>query len=409
VILVEVEGVGFNIWVVEERTRERSGVVLGEGVEDDGSKVVPSEFSGEVEEGYGGGAENSGEDEVSGQESDSDTSMQQQHGGSYEVGRCNPMRSGEAKGGNENLTCQKSTKSPDSKMETNICVPTSGCCEVLVNGQGKKLSAEVVSTKVGVSDMCLQGGTESPGVRESDCDLIYPVGVGVGQSGCLSDPLLADPYVLGLNDPCPAPFGPFAGDGETRLSSISEPEEVFHPHRSKAPKHTSKSKRSTSFNKSHQLGIPKCVQFLEAVQVGNSRNHRRRVKSNAAMDAVFEADGVISPSSTSQQLDVDVGEQAINPIQEEDGSVPILTPVVTPPSGLNLISSSDNSLVRDTPPVESDADRLQKLEAANLLAIQKGVGFSFAVEDGVTVTNLIQQELCDRAKKMEWEQSNGDQ
>jgi hypothetical protein len=104
-----------------------------------------------------------------------------------------------------------------------------------------------------------------------------------------------------------------------------------------------------------------------------------------------------------------VGEQAINPIQEEDGSVPILTPVVTPPSGLNLISSSDNSLVRDTPPVESDADRLQKLEAANLLAIQKGVGFSFAVEDGVTVTNLIQQELCDRAKKMEWEQSNGDQ
>jgi hypothetical protein len=86
-----------------------------------------------------------------------------------------------------------------------------------------------------------------------------------------------------------------------------------------------------------------------------------------------------------------------------------LTPGVTPSSGLNLISKSDNSVALDTPPTEPAGDRIKVIEAAKLLAIQKEVGFSFEVEDGVTLNELTLHEDCDRIKKMEWEQKNGDQ
>jgi hypothetical protein len=96
---------------------------------------------------------------------------------------------------------------------------------------------------------------------------------------------------------------------------------------------------------------------------------------------------------------------------QRDVVVPILTPVlsVTPSSGLNLISNSVDSLVRETPSVAAEGDRVKVMEAAKLLAIQKETGFSFDVNDNVTIAQLIQQEVCDREKKVEWEIKNGDQ
>jgi hypothetical protein len=81
VIKVVVEGTIFNVWTVEERSNQRSAVVLGDGVEDEGSAAVPSEESGEVAEGYVAGVENSEEDEPSGPENDGDVRIQIQHGG----------------------------------------------------------------------------------------------------------------------------------------------------------------------------------------------------------------------------------------------------------------------------------------------------------------------------------------
>jgi hypothetical protein len=69
---VEVEGVCFNLWVVEERERQRSAVVLRGERDDEGSRVVPSEGGVEVYDGFSDGAEHSDEDEVSGEESDGD-------------------------------------------------------------------------------------------------------------------------------------------------------------------------------------------------------------------------------------------------------------------------------------------------------------------------------------------------
>ncbi|MCI57541.1 hypothetical protein A2U01_0078792, partial [Trifolium medium] len=65
---VEAEGVRFNLWVVEERGRQSSVMVVGGEREEVGSLVVPSEGSDAVEDDFAGGADNSGEDEESGNE-----------------------------------------------------------------------------------------------------------------------------------------------------------------------------------------------------------------------------------------------------------------------------------------------------------------------------------------------------
>jgi RNA recognition motif-containing protein len=61
-IKVEVEGACFDLWVVEERGRNRSVVVRGDDIEDVGSKVMPPEVGGVVEEdGFSDGTANSDE------------------------------------------------------------------------------------------------------------------------------------------------------------------------------------------------------------------------------------------------------------------------------------------------------------------------------------------------------------
>ncbi|MCI74971.1 hypothetical protein A2U01_0096237, partial [Trifolium medium] len=68
------EGVCFRLWVVEETRRQGSVVILGGGLDDQGSVLVPSEASGSVGDGGGVEAENSGEDGDSGNDMDVDKS-----------------------------------------------------------------------------------------------------------------------------------------------------------------------------------------------------------------------------------------------------------------------------------------------------------------------------------------------
>jgi hypothetical protein len=49
------------------------------------------------------------------------------------------------------------------------------------------------------------------------------------------------------------------------------------------------------------------------------------------------------------------------------------------------------------------------VEAAKLLSIQKEVGLTFEEPTTVTIKQLVIQETCDRKKKMDWEQREGDQ
>jgi hypothetical protein len=81
----------------------------------------------------------------------------------------------------------------------------------------------------------------------------------------------------------------------------------------------------------------------------------------------------------------------------------------TPGSGLNLMTGSELSRVPETLSRCNSEDKEKLVEAAKLLSIQKEVGFNFVEEPNETLKHLIDQERCDRAKKMEWEQREGDQ
>jgi hypothetical protein len=117
VVKVEVEGVVFNLWVVEERGRQRYGVVLGGEVEDEGSMVVPSEGFNEVVEVPGAGELNFDEDEQSVEELDGDVRLFSQHGDVHEINNGRSLVVQECEKGNILLTCEKSTNIPNSQKE----------------------------------------------------------------------------------------------------------------------------------------------------------------------------------------------------------------------------------------------------------------------------------------------------
>jgi hypothetical protein len=54
-------------------------------------------------------------------------------------------------------------------------------------------------------------------------------------------------------------------------------------------------------------------------------------------------------------------------------------------------------------------EREEVIQAAKLLSLQKEVGFNFVDQDDVIIKQLVNEEKCDRAKKMEWEQREVDQ
>jgi hypothetical protein len=49
------------------------------------------------------------------------------------------------------------------------------------------------------------------------------------------------------------------------------------------------------------------------------------------------------------------------------------------------------------------------IQAAKLLSIHKIVGFNFVEPEGNIINQLVDQEIEDRAKKVEWENKEGDQ
>jgi hypothetical protein len=81
----------------------------------------------------------------------------------------------------------------------------------------------------------------------------------------------------------------------------------------------------------------------------------------------------------------------------------------TPASGINLISGSENSLLSNSVGQENEEEKAKLVEAAKLLSIQREVGFTFEEPRGEIMKQLVDHENADRAKKMDWEQREGDQ
>jgi hypothetical protein len=153
VIKVDVEGMIFNVRVVEERGRVGPVVAVEEGLLDEGSQVVPSEASGDEEEVFGGGDGNSGDDEASEPEVDGDVSVTVQKGGNHEEARVCDMREEEVRKRNDPLSSGKSTKIPDSNEGIKSAVQIVGGNELLVTKLGDK-GSELVGPTQGVDVAC---------------------------------------------------------------------------------------------------------------------------------------------------------------------------------------------------------------------------------------------------------------
>jgi hypothetical protein len=164
VVKVEVEGVCFNLWVVEERGRGRSVVVIGGEKEDERSEVVPSESFDEAVD----GGLNSGEDEESGEERDVDVRKPRQHGGNQVEN--NDMTSGVQVTIERDilLTCEKSTNIPNSQKEILFVHPRSVGNEETVIGHVAKETVLAASSKGEVKEISSAGGTKNEADGEKE-------------------------------------------------------------------------------------------------------------------------------------------------------------------------------------------------------------------------------------------------
>jgi hypothetical protein len=266
VIKVEVEGVVFNVRVMEERGLEWPVADLDEGLVEGNSVVVPSEASGAAEEELGGAGGNSGDDEASEPEHDVDVTMQIQYGGNLEEVRVYPTCAEELVKRNDSLVEAKSTKIPDSKEVSESFVAAEVGSEALVKGQVEKGSDSVGPIQGVELNTCDEGGPKPIEERDGVDDVM-------GWTGPFSDPVSNPSFEPLLLAHCqvgllPQDFGfrgPVVREHESRLSSISEPEEVLLSSRTNNQNRPSKRNKSKSAIKPQLLGAPKCVKLMEAV------------------------------------------------------------------------------------------------------------------------------------------------
>ncbi|MCH81494.1 RNA recognition motif [Trifolium medium] len=335
--------------------------VEGEEVEVVGSLVVPSEASDAEDDGYVAGPENSGEDEASGNEVDVDVTKISQYGGRLEVKGDLSMYGQVLKERDISLTYEKSTYFSNSHLVILSELPAHAG-----NKETEKAPEGAVSGEGGNNDKCLSGGSGDE--VEAFKVVVNEGGPGVcntlpqdllGLVNSFPEPQQSGHLELGLIYSDPAHLGLVDCDLVRRLSSISEPEEALSSHRIKDRNPITKIKRQKSCSKINKLALPMCLQMVEA---GRDEMH--------------------------------------------SGSV---LPCVTPPSGINLLSNSETSKVLETALNVNGPEKEKLLEAAKLLSIQKEVGFSFEEAEDAAIKQLIDQERSDRAKKMAWEQREGDQ
>jgi hypothetical protein len=239
----------------------------------------------------------------------------------------------------------------------------------------------------------------------------------VGRSNPSCDPIqpLIDPTQSNINgsgsgDVDPPFLGHLVEEAVCRYSSVSEPEDDVPPLGSKIPNNTSKSKKHISSSSINSLGVPKRLKLVEALKEGGARSNKkhRRQKGRGLHEIDVEVIEVESHDIEKEMGEVNRRCEDVRDCQH-GSAVGFAIGGVTPTSGINLISGSEISLgIVDETPLQS-GEKEEVLQAAKLLSIQKDVGFNFEEPEEEIMKQLVDQELCDRAKKMELEKREGDQ
>ncbi|KAK2449432.1 hypothetical protein QL285_008629 [Trifolium repens] len=383
---VEVEGVCFNLWLVEERGLQRSTLVVGEEQEEVGSVVVPGGGSGDEDVVSEGGEVNSGEDDIS--------SDELQHGGTNKGNSDVALGVQLPKGGENSLTCNKSTNIPSSQKEIPSVAPEDVGNVELGCSQGEKESSLAVSVKGGErisnGDCGTQEVVETIFLNQSiwfggPHNHSDPHVEELGRP--LPDPFRSDPACLGLVQSDPHCLGQEVEEGVYRYSSMSEPEEVLSSHRSKVPNNLSKTRRQKSCSKVNPLVAPKCLKLVEAMKEGGARARRRRQKGGVSgIGEGAEVEDVASKELNYVEVRAgseDEDHRSIEEVSRRKESIR------TPTSGINHISESDYSRGAVAGTHNSTEDKEKLIAAAKLLSTQKDVGFTFVEPEGETVKQLV--------------------
>jgi hypothetical protein len=146
----------------------------------------------------------------------------------------------------------------------------------------------------------------------------------------------------------------------------------------------------------------KCIQFAEAVKKG--RLGARKKKGRRGSEQSQDRNSVIASTEDMGKMGDKGGKRKEGGIEEEVSSQARIMS-----SGVNLLVGVENSPASDTSRPGVNTNGVLQLEASKLMAIQKSVGFSFQVEDSEVCAKMMEDELRDRAQKVEREQANGDQ
>ncbi|KAK2434687.1 heterogeneous nuclear ribonucleoprotein [Trifolium repens] len=430
VLKVEVEGVCFNLWVMEERGSQRSKVVLGGEQEEEASLVVPSEHSDAVGAVSRADEVLSGEDEDSGEEGDVNVREKDQHGGTIEDSSNRACNNQLLKEGVLPLTSNKSTNNSISQ-EVIPSVPTDSVCieETAMGHVAKEGVLAVLGDEVemNVGEVCGAREVEvsvfekenvggpildlcTPGMAKGDAEVDnggphvvkeYPCEE-LGRSVFVCNQTHDSSSGLGLEESDPLFVGRLVEEGEIRYSSLSEPEDVLSSQGVTVQRNNPKSRKHKPCSKFNPLGAPKCIQLTEILKEAGPKNRRRRNKGGCdvlggAVEVGVAGNGGEDSSGRGSKI-VESMERLYNS-----------TGTPTPGSGLNMMFGKENSNGSNSLLTAQEENKEKLVQAAKLLSIQKEVGFTFNEQTIDIVKKLVIQETSDRAKKLDWENRQGDQ
>ncbi|MCH92509.1 hypothetical protein A2U01_0013449 [Trifolium medium] len=175
------------------------------------------------------------------------------------------------------------------------------------------------------------------------------------------------------------------------------------------------SHKSKPKNKSlkSQVGTHKCLQLVEAMNEGKICVKKKKGKKGSVMGELtrpVEDLGVQLQSNVVVIGGSGVRENRVERRKEDDSEGEVVPQLrVSSSSGLQFLMGEEESQVPVSPEAVVTKEDLLQNEASKLLGIQKTVGFSFDEEDKEVCDKMVEDELRDRAQKLDRETVIGDQ
>ncbi|KAK2398506.1 hypothetical protein QL285_048438 [Trifolium repens] len=142
-------------------------------------------------------------------------------------------------------------------------------------------------------------------------------------------------------------------------------------------------------------------------EAGPRSRRRRQIDGGEVVGEI--KDGGDGGATAAVQSAAGSDSNSVRSLRSQEDMVRAGYPCNTPGSGLNLIVGDENSNGSSSVAHSQEVDRDKVVQAAKLLNIQREVGFTFEEPLDDVIKQLVDEENCDRSKKMDWERRQCDQ